>query len=91
MRVQRAGGKVAKNQPFYKNPNPNPGFSKCLKSTKIPGFLKVLGVFECLGWFFVGFLHKNTGFLVIHEVILKGEGAQCGMTMVLSPSCQDEI
>ena len=61
------------------------GFSKCLRSTKNPGFLDVLGFFD-------GFLHENTGFLVIHGLILKEEGTMDNhVAMLLSPSRQDEI
>ena len=66
------------------------GFFECLGFFWMSRvFLNVLGFFESLGYFWKsrvflnvsglfwgGFLHKNTGFLVIHGVILKGEGTR---------------
>ena len=42
----------------------------------VSGFLKITGFLNVSGLFFEGFYTKNTGFLVIHVVILKGEGCQ---------------
>ena len=56
-----------------------------------PVFLKSPGFFENHGFF----IHKHTGFLVIHGLILEEEGPRwfygCYVAMLLSSSRQDEI